>query len=98
MSMLLSISYSNICGCKCGKRERISPQRQQHVREPIERLDGGTDVTHCCSSTHFKHVESGCLRRWRISWESRSVRHWSGDGRFCKRADQNQQVYRPPGQ
>src|SRR5260370_41860264 len=57
MSMLLSISYSNICGCKCGKRERISPQRQQHVREPIERLDGGTDVTHCCS-THISNMSN----------------------------------------
>src|SRR5258708_5825882 len=51
MSMLLSIVYSNICGCNCGKSDRYSAQRQQHVREPIQRLDGGARVTHCCSST-----------------------------------------------
>ena len=56
MSMLLSISYSNICGCKCGKPERISAHRQQHVREPIQRLDGRTHVTHCCSSTRSQNM------------------------------------------
>src|SRR6266700_7974412 len=56
MSMLLSIVYSNICGRKCGKPERISAHRQQHVREPIERLDGGTHVTHCCSSTRSQNM------------------------------------------
>ena len=56
MSMLLCIGFSNICGCKCGKPERISAPRQQHVREPIERLDGGTHVTHCCSSTRSQNM------------------------------------------
>jgi len=54
--MVRFINYSNICGRKCGKQERISPPRQQHVREPIERLDGGTDVTHCCSSTRSQNM------------------------------------------
>src|SRR5438132_11207318 len=99
MSMLLSISYSNICGCKCGKPERISAQRQQHVREPIQRLDGATHVTHCCSSTQsHKNVESCCPHRWRISRESRSVWHWSGNRRFWRREDQNQEVDRTSGQ
>src|SRR5207253_3831218 len=84
MSMLLSIAYSNICGRKCGKPERISAHRQQHVREPVQHLDGSTHVTHCCSSTRYKYVESRCLHRWRIS-ESRSVRHWSGNRRFSRR-------------
>ncbi len=67
MSMLLSPSYSNICGCKCGKRERISARRQQHVREPVQRLDVGTHVTHCCSSTRHNmsnliaYVDGGSL-------------------------------------
>ena len=56
MSMLLFIAYSNICGCKCGKQERISEQRQHDVREPIQRLDGGTHVTHCCSSTRSQNM------------------------------------------
>ena len=56
MSMLGFINYSNICGCKCGKQERISPQRQQHVREPIERLDEGPHVPHCCSSTRSQNM------------------------------------------
>src|SRR5216683_2379639 len=98
MSMLLCIAYSNICGCKCGKSERISAQRQQHVREPIQRLDGGRHVTHCCSSTHHKYVESDCLRRWWLSRKSRSVRHRSSDRRFCKWDDQNQEVDRTSGQ
>src|SRR6266567_6319588 len=50
MSMLLFIAYPNICGCKCGKPKRISVQRQPHAREPIQCLDGGTHVPHCCSS------------------------------------------------
>ena len=54
--MLLSIAYSNICGRKCGKPERISAQRQHHVREPIQHLDGGTHVTHCCSSTRSQNM------------------------------------------
>ncbi len=56
--MLLFIAFSNICGCKCGKPERISPHRQQHVREPIQLLDGETHVAHCNCSSHHKHVES----------------------------------------
>src|SRR6266567_9567724 len=98
MSMVLSIAYSNICGCKCGKQERISPQPQQHVREPIQHLDGATHVTHCCSSTHHTNVESRCLRRWRIAGKSRSVRHWSDNRRLCRRDDQNQEVDRTSGQ
>ncbi len=70
MSMLLSIAYSNICGRKCGKPERISAHRQQHVREPVQRLDGAPHVAHCCSRKHPKHVESRCLRRWKVSRES----------------------------
>ena len=54
--MLLFISYPNICGCKCGKPERISAQRQKHVREPIQRLDGGTHLPHCCSSTRSQNM------------------------------------------
>src|SRR6266481_7425989 len=56
MSMLLFIAYSNICESNCGKPERISAYRQQHVREPIQCLDGGTHVPHCCSSTRTKHM------------------------------------------
>src|SRR5258708_13544448 len=98
MSMVLSIVYSNICGRKFGKPERISAHRQQHVREPVQRLDEATHVTHCCSSTRHKNVESCCLHRWRISRESRSVRHWSGNRRFWRREDQNQEVDRTSGQ
>src|SRR6266496_1339026 len=58
MSMLLSIVYSNICGRKCGKPERISAHRQQHVREPVQRLDGATHVTHCCSSTQSQNMSN----------------------------------------
>ena len=56
MSMLLFIAYSNICESNCGKPERISAYRQQHVREPIQRLDGGTHVPHCCSSTRSQNM------------------------------------------
>src|SRR5216683_2599915 len=42
MSMLLCVVYSNICESNCGKPGRISAHRQQHVSEPIQRLDGGT--------------------------------------------------------
>src|SRR5438132_8442230 len=94
MSMLLSITYSNICGRKCGKEERISAHPEPHVREPVQRLDGATQVTHCCSSTRHKHVESRCVHRWRISRESRSVWHWSGNRRFWRREDQNQEMDR----
>src|SRR6266436_1888585 len=58
MSMLRFINYSNICECKCGKQERISPRRQQYVREPIQRLDGRTHVTHCCSSTRSQNMSN----------------------------------------
>src|SRR6266542_2523544 len=92
MSMLLSIALSNICGRKCGKQERISAEQQEYAREPFRCLDGGRSVTHCCSSTHHRHVESCCLRRWRISRESGSRRNWSGDRRFRRRNDQNQQI------
>ena len=50
------MAYPNICGCKCGKPERISAQLQQYAREPIQRLDGGTQVTHCCSSTRSQNT------------------------------------------
>ena len=56
MSMLLCVVYSNICESNCGKPGRISAHRQQHVREPIQRLDGGTHVTHCCSSTRSQNM------------------------------------------
>ncbi len=47
---------------------------------------------------HKTHVGSGCLCRWRITRESRSVRHWSGDRWLCKWDDQNQEVDRTSGQ
>ena len=56
--MLRFINYSNICGCKCGKPDRISPSRQQHATEPIQRLDGRTPVTHCCSSTRLLNMSN----------------------------------------
>jgi hypothetical protein len=43
---------------------------------------------------HITHVESCCIRRWRVSRESRSRRHWSGDRWFGRRNDQNQQIDR----
>src|SRR5206468_7921596 len=82
----------------CGKQEHISTQRQQHAREPVQHLDGATHVTHCCFSTRHQHVESCCVHRWRISRESGSVRHWSGNRRFSRREDQNQEVDRTSGQ
>ncbi len=56
MSMVRFINYSNICGCKCGKPERIWAQRQQHAGEPIRCLDCGRSVTHCCSSTRSQNM------------------------------------------
>ncbi len=34
----------------------VSAQRQQHVGEPIQHLDGGTHVPHCCSSTRSQNM------------------------------------------
>ena len=42
--------------------------------------------------------DTRCLHRWRISRESRSVGHWSGNRRFWRREDQNQEVDRTSGQ
>ena len=58
----------------------------------------GRRMSRIVVSARHQHVESCCVHRWRISRESGSVRHWSGNRRFLRREDQNQEVDRTSGQ